>query len=108
MTGKCEARLAEVTSGLAVPSVLRADLDTGRGDFDSARAHLNSVRETMRADHGFGIFEASVADELRTSAPVRGIQLGPWLPRSDPRVVGKFVSGRDRAGPRIGSALRSG
>ena len=44
MTGKSEARLAEVTSGLAVPSVLRADLDTGRGDFDSARAQLNSAR----------------------------------------------------------------
>ena len=42
--------------------LLRADLDTGRGDFDSARAHLNSARETMRADHGFGIFEASVAE----------------------------------------------
>ena len=42
--------------------LLRADLETGRGDFDSARAHLDSARETMRADHGFGIFEACVAE----------------------------------------------
>ena len=42
--------------------LLRADLEIGRGDFDSARAHLNFARETMRADHGFGIFEASVAE----------------------------------------------
>ena len=42
--------------------LLRADLETGRGDFDSARAHLDSARETMRADHGFGVFEAYVAE----------------------------------------------
>ena len=42
--------------------LLRADLETWRGDFDSARAHLDAARETMRADHGFGIFEAGVAE----------------------------------------------
>ena len=42
--------------------LLRADLETWRGDFDSAQAHLDSARETMRADHGFGIFEACLAE----------------------------------------------
>ena len=42
--------------------LLRADLDTGRGDFEAAHQHLDAALETMRADHGFGIYEATVAE----------------------------------------------
>ena len=75
--------------------LVRADLETGRGDFDSARAHLDSARETMRADHGFGVFEAYVAE------------LALWERRwSDAHQVlqearERAGSRRDRAAPRL-------
>ncbi len=75
--------------------LLRADLETGRGDFDSARAHLDSARETMRADHGFGVFEAYVAElalwERRWSDAHQVLQEA--RERADSR--------RDRAAPRL-------
>ena len=45
----------------AIP-LLRADLDTGRGDFASARTHLATAGESMRPDHEFGILETSLAE----------------------------------------------
>lgn len=42
--------------------MLRADLDIGRGDFDLAAARLDRARETLRPDHGYGIYEISHAE----------------------------------------------
>jgi DNA-binding CsgD family transcriptional regulator/tetratricopeptide (TPR) repeat protein len=37
--------------------MMRADLDTGRGDFQAASAQLEQARATLRPDHGYGIYE---------------------------------------------------
>jgi ATP/maltotriose-dependent transcriptional regulator MalT len=40
----------------------RADLDTGRGDFESARRHLDAASATIRPHHLQGTYEAQVAE----------------------------------------------
>jgi DNA-binding CsgD family transcriptional regulator/tetratricopeptide (TPR) repeat protein len=42
--------------------MLRADLEVGRGDFDSAREHLDAALETLRPDRGLGIYDAYWAE----------------------------------------------
>ena len=42
--------------------MLRADLETGRGDFAAAAAHLGQARETLRPDRGLGIFDIYLAE----------------------------------------------
>jgi DNA-binding CsgD family transcriptional regulator/tetratricopeptide (TPR) repeat protein len=41
---------------------IRADVETGRGEFDAARAHLEAARATLREDHVVGIYDAYLAD----------------------------------------------
>jgi len=41
---------------------IRADVETGRGEFDAARAHLEAANATLREDHVFGLYEAYLAD----------------------------------------------
>jgi DNA-binding CsgD family transcriptional regulator/tetratricopeptide (TPR) repeat protein len=41
---------------------LRAYLEIGRGQFDEARMHLDAAKETLRPDHGIGIFDVVVAE----------------------------------------------
>jgi DNA-binding CsgD family transcriptional regulator/tetratricopeptide (TPR) repeat protein len=42
--------------------MLRADLEVGRGRFDSARNHLEAARVTLREDRGLGIYDVYVAE----------------------------------------------
>ena len=41
---------------------MRADVETGRGEFDAARAHLEAANGTLREDHVFGLYKAYLAD----------------------------------------------
>jgi DNA-binding NarL/FixJ family response regulator len=41
---------------------IRADLDTGRGDFTAARAHLDEAGAIMPEDHGLGRYDARLAE----------------------------------------------
>jgi DNA-binding CsgD family transcriptional regulator/tetratricopeptide (TPR) repeat protein len=41
---------------------MRAALETGRGAFDAARAHLEAARPTLREDHVLGLYESYLAD----------------------------------------------
>jgi DNA-binding CsgD family transcriptional regulator/tetratricopeptide (TPR) repeat protein len=42
--------------------IFRADLETGRGAFDDARAHLESAAATLREDRWLGIYDAHLAE----------------------------------------------
>jgi DNA-binding CsgD family transcriptional regulator/tetratricopeptide (TPR) repeat protein len=42
--------------------IIRADLETGRGEFDAARAHLDAASATLREDRGLGVYDAYLAD----------------------------------------------
>jgi len=42
--------------------MLRADLEVGRGDFESARAHLADALATLREDRGLGIYDVYIAE----------------------------------------------
>jgi DNA-binding CsgD family transcriptional regulator/tetratricopeptide (TPR) repeat protein len=42
--------------------ILRAEVETGRGEFDAARAHLEAARDTLREDRVLGLYDAHVAD----------------------------------------------
>jgi DNA-binding CsgD family transcriptional regulator len=42
--------------------VMRAAVETGRGDFDAARAHIQAASTTGREDHVFGLYDSYVAD----------------------------------------------
>ena len=42
--------------------ILRADLETGRGDFEAARAHLDAALATLREDRGLGIYDVCLAE----------------------------------------------
>jgi DNA-binding CsgD family transcriptional regulator len=42
--------------------MLRADIETGRGDFGAARAHLEAALATLREDRGLGIYDVSLAE----------------------------------------------
>ena len=42
--------------------MLRADLEVGRGDFVSAREHLDAALETLRPDRGLGIYDICLAE----------------------------------------------
>jgi DNA-binding CsgD family transcriptional regulator/tetratricopeptide (TPR) repeat protein len=42
--------------------MLRAELDTGRGDFAAARSHLDAALATLRPDRGLGIYDVSRAE----------------------------------------------
>ncbi|MEU4287165.1 AAA family ATPase [Kribbella sp. NPDC026596] len=42
--------------------MLRADLEVGRGDFESAREHLDAALETLRPDRGLGIYDVYLAE----------------------------------------------
>jgi DNA-binding CsgD family transcriptional regulator/tetratricopeptide (TPR) repeat protein len=39
-----------------------AELETGRGDFDAARAHLDAATRTLRDDRLLGLYDADVAE----------------------------------------------
>jgi DNA-binding CsgD family transcriptional regulator/tetratricopeptide (TPR) repeat protein len=63
---------ADSTSAAAVRAItanfpymllmLRADVELGRGDFDSARMHLEAASATLREDRGLGLYDACLAD----------------------------------------------
>lgn len=40
----------------------RADIETGRGRFDEARAHLDAARVTLREDRGLGVYDVYLAE----------------------------------------------
>jgi DNA-binding CsgD family transcriptional regulator len=42
--------------------ILRADLARGRGDFDSARAHLDAALPVISEDHPRGLYDVSLAE----------------------------------------------
>jgi DNA-binding CsgD family transcriptional regulator/tetratricopeptide (TPR) repeat protein len=42
--------------------MLRADIEIGRGEFEAARTHLEMALDTLRDDHGLGIYEILVAE----------------------------------------------
>ncbi|HEY1366738.1 MAG TPA: AAA family ATPase [Gaiellaceae bacterium] len=42
--------------------IVRALVETERGEFDAARAHLEAATTTLRADRGYGLYDAWVAD----------------------------------------------
>jgi DNA-binding CsgD family transcriptional regulator len=42
--------------------IFRADVEIGRGEFDAARAHLETARATLREDHVLGIYDGYLAD----------------------------------------------
>ena len=42
--------------------IFRADLKTGRGEFDAARAHLEAATATLPEDHMLGLYDAYRAD----------------------------------------------
>jgi DNA-binding CsgD family transcriptional regulator len=42
--------------------ILRGLVETERGDFDAARAHLEAASETLREDRGLGLYDAWLAD----------------------------------------------
>jgi len=42
--------------------MLRADLETGRGDFAAARGHIDAALETLRDDRGLGVFDIYLAE----------------------------------------------
>jgi DNA-binding CsgD family transcriptional regulator len=79
-----------------MPLILRADLETGRGDFDAARAHLDAARRTLRHEPGLAYFDAYIAelalwerrwtdadeavrDGLAWARPRWGAQIRVWL-----------------------------
>jgi DNA-binding CsgD family transcriptional regulator/tetratricopeptide (TPR) repeat protein len=41
---------------------VRAAVETGRGDFDSAKEHLDAARETLPENHVLGVYDAYVAE----------------------------------------------
>ncbi len=45
-----------------MPLILRADLETGRGHFDEARAHLDAARVTVRHEPGLATYYGYVAE----------------------------------------------
>jgi DNA-binding NarL/FixJ family response regulator len=42
--------------------IIRADVELGRGHFDTARAHLEAARATLREDRGLGVYDAYRAE----------------------------------------------
>jgi DNA-binding CsgD family transcriptional regulator len=42
--------------------VLRAAVETGRGEFDAARAHIHAASTTGREDHAFGLYDSYLAE----------------------------------------------
>jgi DNA-binding CsgD family transcriptional regulator/tetratricopeptide (TPR) repeat protein len=66
--------------------VIRAGLEIGRGEFDAARAHLETARATLAEDHVFGIYDAYLADlalgERRWTDAVAAIKDGLAQARS--------------------------
>jgi DNA-binding CsgD family transcriptional regulator len=42
--------------------IVRALVETGRGELDAARAHLEAAAATLRKDRGLGLYDAWVAD----------------------------------------------
>jgi tetratricopeptide (TPR) repeat protein len=42
--------------------IIRADVEIGRGDFDAARAHLETAAVTLREDRGLGLYDAYLAE----------------------------------------------
>ena len=42
--------------------IIRADVEIGRGDFDAARAHLETASATLREDRGLGLYDAYLAE----------------------------------------------
>ena len=42
--------------------MIRADVETGRGQFDGARAHLAAAAATLREDRGLGIYDVCLAE----------------------------------------------
>jgi DNA-binding CsgD family transcriptional regulator len=79
-----------------MPLILRADLETGRGDFDTARAHLDAARRTVRHEPGLAHLDAYIAelalserrwtdaddavrDGLAWARPRWGAQIRVWL-----------------------------
>jgi DNA-binding CsgD family transcriptional regulator/tetratricopeptide (TPR) repeat protein len=59
---------------------LRADVELGRGDFDSARAHLAAARATLPGDRLLGLYDGYLADldlwERRWTGAEAAIQEG--------------------------------
>jgi DNA-binding NarL/FixJ family response regulator len=41
---------------------IRADVETGRGDYDAARTHLNNASATLREDRVHGLYDACLAE----------------------------------------------
>lgn len=58
-----------------MPLIIRADIETGRGRFDDARAHLAAARATLRVDRDVATYDGYVA----------GLKLweGRWLEAAD-------------------------
>jgi DNA-binding CsgD family transcriptional regulator/tetratricopeptide (TPR) repeat protein len=42
--------------------IVRGLVETGRGEFDDARAHLEAASDTLREDRGLGLYDAWLAD----------------------------------------------
>jgi DNA-binding NarL/FixJ family response regulator len=42
--------------------MLRADIEVGRGDFETARAHLDAALDTLREDRGLGVYDIYLAE----------------------------------------------
>ena len=79
-----------------MPLILRADLETGRGQFDAARAHLEAARSTVRHQPGVATYDGylaelalwecrwmdadqAVRDGMAWARPRWGAQIRVWL-----------------------------
>ena len=57
------AALRSVTSSFPYALlIVRALVETARGEFDAARAHLDAASATLREDRGLGLYDAWIAD----------------------------------------------
>ncbi len=65
LEGSQDVVAVDLTRGASYPYMLliiRADVEIGRGDFDTARAHLEGASATLRKDRGLGLYDAYLAE----------------------------------------------